>query len=566
MNFRYLSRVVRRASALGAAAVIAAFATVSAPAMAAYDQSLVRSLTDGPIKGKAAANETQAFLGIPFAKPPVGDLRWRAPQPPDKWSSERDATQFASMCAQIGGLFGEPDPDTFGKLVGSEDCLYLNVWRPNSRDEKLPVFFWIHGGGSIMGSAREPIYDGAYLAHQANMVVVTVQYRLGMLGLLRHPALRTGNKLDDSGNFATLDLVRALDWVRGNAEKFGGDPGLVTVAGQSAGCLNTWALLQSPLAEGKLHRALCMSNLASVSKPIDGEAKAEELINRLLIDTTRDLGEAIKQRVVVNLLPSGINSYLLRKVGAEQIMRLTVGGPLTDSVMPGPYADGTVIRSGSTDDNLAKGNYNKVPLMIGSTGEDASSTAFWVDSMGPRWMVQPTQKELWKLINEGDPSKVASGQLIKPGLSQGLFAMATWAGTTALNKLIDDQIRVLTPKNDNIYRYSYNWKDIPQPWKDTFGAFHNSDLAALFGNFVTDEPSFMRFAWTADNAVSRKALSDKFIGYVANFARYGKPFGQFDGFELKWWFPWTDTHCPGLCPKGPTRMIFDNNLRVSSDN
>jgi len=544
MNHRYLLRLIRFIRLVTCWA-IGALAVLSIPALAAYNQSLTRMLDAGQIYGKAASNNTQAFLGIPFAQPPVGNLRWRAPQPPVPWSGSRAATTFASMCAQVGNPFGEPDPATFGQPVGSEDCLYLNVWRPNSSADNLPVFFWIHGGSNTKGTARDPTYDGAYLAQKANMVVVTVQYRMGMLGWLNHPALKTGNALDDSGNFTTLDLVRALDWVKANARAFGGNPGQVTVAGQSAGCINTWGLLQSPLAEGKFQRAVCMSGIPNAYPPVVGTLAAESLIDNLLVDTGRasTIAQATAQRATMSQADI---AALLRNASAAQIMKFT-----PSPVVPGHFTDGTVIRASGLP-GLLLGDYNKMPIMIGSTHDEGSYFAF-LFGMG-----QPTQQEFWNLTNYAPPGSVTFNQLIKPEF-RPIYTQTHEALTYALDNVIDNVIRVLRLQNGDIYRYNYNWDDTPQPWKDTFGAFHAIDVAALFGNFVTDQPNFMHFAWSPENASSRKALSDRFIDYTASFARYGAPTRLFDGKTP--WTGWTNFICL-LCNK---RMIFDNQSYMSPD-
>jgi len=530
------------------AALCAALVTAT-PTHAAYNQSLTRTLDAGQVYGKVDASNTHAFLGIPFAQPPVGALRWRAPQPPVPWTGSRAATTKQAMCAQVGSFFGEPDPATFDQPVGSEDCLYLNVWRPNSTAENLPVFFWIHGGSNLKGSAREPMYDGAYLANKANMVVVTVQYRLGMLGFLNHPALRTGDAKDDSGNFATLDLVRGLDWVRTNIRAFGGDPNLVTVAGQSAGCINTWGLLQSPLAAGKMHRALCMSGIPNGYPAVVGNVAAELLIDNLLVanGSAANLVQAAAQRAGMT---SAQVAALLRNASAAQIMKYT-----PSPVLPGHFTDGTVIRAGGLAD-LVAGNYNRVPLMIGSTHDEGSYFAY-LFGMG-----KPTPQEYWQLANFAPAGSVTYGDLIKPEF-QPIYTQTHEAISYALDLTIDNTVRLLrlTSGADRLFRYNFDWRETPQPWKDTFGAFHGIDVAFLFGNFVTDEANFARFAWSPANATARQKLSDRFIRHVATFARTGKPSQLFDGQTT--WNDWTNFTCGILgCNK---RMVFDTASGMSSD-
>ena len=533
------------AGAFAGTVVLCVGLVLPSSAFALYNQSLTRGLDTGQIYGKVDTSNTHAFLGIPFAQPPVGNLRWRAPQPPLPWSGSRAATSLANMCAQVGSFFGEPDPATFDQPVGSEDCLYLNVWRPNSSADNLPVFFWVHGGSNVKGSAKEPLYNGAYLANKANMVVVTVQYRLGMLGFLNHPALKTGDARDDSGNYTTLDLVRGLDWVKTNIAAFGGNPAQVTVAGQSAGCINTWGLLQSPLAKDKFHRALCMSGIPNAYPAAVGTLASDSLIDQLLVDTGRasTVAQAGLQRLTMG---SAEISAILRGATAAQVMKFT-----PSPVVPGHFTDGTVIRSGGLV-ALVAGNYNKMPLMVGSTRDEGSYFAY-LFGMG-----KPTPQEYWQLANYAPAGSVNYDDLIKPEF-QSIYAPTHQAISYALDLTIDNTLRLLRLNSgpDTLFRYNFNWRDTPAPWKDTFGAFHGIDIALLFGNYVT-EPNFMHFAWDANNAAARQKLSDKFIKHVSTFARTGKPSQLFDGQTT--WNDWSN-YTAGFVK----RMVFDNTSYMSPD-
>lgn len=543
-----LKKLAGRAAQVTALLAGLVFALAMAPtAFAAYTPSLNRTLDAGPIYGKVEAHNTHAFLGIPFAQPPVGPLRWRAPQPPLAWSAPRAATTLPKMCTQIGSYFGEPDPATFGQPVGSEDCLYLNVWRPNSTADNLPVFYWIHGGSNVRGSISDPLYNGAYLAQKGNMVVVSVQYRMGMLGFLNHSALKTGNAKDDSGNYTTLDLIRGLDWVQANIHAFGGNPGQVTVAGQSAGCINTWGLLQSPLAANKMHRAICMSGIPNGYPPVVGQLAADGMIDKLLVDTGRasNVAQAAAQRL---LMSAAQIRDVLRNASAAQIMKFTPA-----LIVPGHFTDGTVIRSGGLV-SLAAGAYNRVPLMIGNTRDEGSYFAF-AAGMG-----KPTPQQFWQLANAA-PGTVSFNDLIKPEF-QPIYTPTHEVISYALDLTLDNMVRLLRLSSgpDRLFRYNFEWDDMPAPWKDTFRAFHGIDVAFLFGNFVTDEPHFSHFAWDNGNASSRKALSDKFIKHVSTFARTGKPSQLFDGQTR--WNDWTNFTCGFLCPK---RMVLDNSAHMSGD-
>src|SRR5262245_2106414 len=214
------------------------------------DPATRRTTAQGVVVGSLGSEGTHAWHGIPFAQPPVGALRWRAPLPAKPWDGVREALADAPQCAQPPPILGgDANPDGSS---GSEDCLYLNVFAPAfapdavpTGDERRPVMVWIHGGGNSIGGAS--LYDGGFLAAAHGVVLVAVQYRLGPFGWLRHASLRGGPDLsaeDRSGNFGTLDLIEALRWVKRNAAAFGGDPERVTVFGESAGGRNTFTMLQ----------------------------------------------------------------------------------------------------------------------------------------------------------------------------------------------------------------------------------------------------------------------------------------------------------------------------------
>ena len=254
----------------------------------------MRQIGSGSVLGFADRHDTWSWLGIPYAAAPVAELRWRAPQPPQAWQGNLHALGFAPMCPQL------PIPqvnDTGEPWLGDEDCLYLNVSAPKSwsaGDKPLPVMVWLHGGGNVVGSAD--LYAAVRnLAGREQVVTVSIAYRLGMLGWFNHPALReqAANERDASGNFGTLDTIAALQWVRDNIHAFGGDAGNVTVFGESAGGINTYALLLSPLANGLFHRAISQSgmlitnDLARAENPVDApqpghENSSTELLLRLI--------------------------------------------------------------------------------------------------------------------------------------------------------------------------------------------------------------------------------------------------------------------------------------------
>ena len=202
------------------------------------------------------------FRGVPFAKPPLGELRFRRPQPPESWDGVRDALEFGAISIQPP----RPAAGPFAGIMGhsqermSEDCLYLNIWTPGLDDARRPVMVWIHGGGLTSGSGSSPAYDGAPLASRGDAVIVTINYRLGALGYLPDPVLGSAEEVE--GNYGCHDMVAALEWVRDEITAFGGDPGNVTIFGESAGGIAVAMLLGSPLAEGLFQRAIMQSGAA----------------------------------------------------------------------------------------------------------------------------------------------------------------------------------------------------------------------------------------------------------------------------------------------------------------
>ena len=269
---------MRKLAALSSILLLAACGRKPADPPRAADPASRRIVSTGELLGFAPNEKTQAWLGIPFAAPPVGQLRWRPPRPPASWSGPRDARKAGSICPQFAGILSgvqRPEP---GQIAGSEDCLYLNVYAPRAsaeaaRGRRLPVLFWIHGGGNTVGHGSD--YDGSELAAAYDVVVVTTNYRLGPFGWFRHPALVADAQTDEerSGNWGTLDLVRALEWVRDEIPVFGGDPENVTIFGESAGGVDVMSLVFSPRAAGLFQRAISESGgMSSVTL-----AKAENL-------------------------------------------------------------------------------------------------------------------------------------------------------------------------------------------------------------------------------------------------------------------------------------------------
>ena len=309
----------------------------------------------GKIQGvdDSAHSGTLSWKGVPFAKAPVGALRWSAPVDPDPWTTTRLATQFAQPCVQYGRIYGPGANNTYdatigttlNQAVGDEDCLYLNLWRPATRQSNLPVIVFIHGGSNVSGYTADPVYDGAVLARTANAVVVTANYRLGIFGWLNLPQLKPGiDAQNDSGNFSVLDNIKALQFINRNIAAFGGNAGNVTVMGQSAGAIDVYALLTSPLvvnANPKLmHRAVAMSggislasnlplgSIPTLNPATTSLAQGNALLNNLLIADGLATDTTTAQAYVATQTPEQIAMYLRGK-NSPAAKRARAQGPKT---------------------------------------------------------------------------------------------------------------------------------------------------------------------------------------------------------------------------------------------
>jgi len=262
--------------------MLSAFASLALLALVASAQEPPAvTVTGGKVQGGTLKGGGAVFKGIPFAAPPVGDLRWREPMPVQPWTGTRDATHFGARCMQSGADV-------------SEDCLYINVWTPEWPPKaRKPVMLWIHGGGNFAGASSEAIFDGEALA-QHGVVLVSVNYRLGVFGFYAHPELTAESKHHASGNYGLMDQVAALQWVRDNIARFGGDPRNVTIFGESAGALDINVLMTSPLAKG-LYARLIGESGPVVAPPslAEGEKKGLSVAASLKADSLKAIsGEA----------------------------------------------------------------------------------------------------------------------------------------------------------------------------------------------------------------------------------------------------------------------------------
>jgi para-nitrobenzyl esterase len=344
----------------------------------AQDDPTIVETQSGRVQG-LVQDRLIIFKGIPYAAPPVGDLRWREPQPPEPWTDVLETTAFVHDCMQQVVDF-EPIQTT-----PSEDCLYLNIWMPDYADpgDNLPVMVWIHGGGFVGGGTSIPVYDGSAFARQG-IVVVSVNYRLGRLGFFAHPALIAANE-GMVGNFGYMDQIAALKWVQNNIGAFGGDPQRVTVIGQSAGGASVLTLLTSPLTEGLFHQAMVMSGGGRhpiISRPMSGgttSAPSADQVDAAFAATLGIEGDSADTLAALRAIPAedlaaGLDLTSVLSVGLScRIVELQNPAGYDPDCRPGysgtQILDGTIV-TGSPEEMILSGRAHYVPIVVGTTAAD----------------------------------------------------------------------------------------------------------------------------------------------------------------------------------------------------
>jgi para-nitrobenzyl esterase len=455
--------------------------------LAAGSSSVIR-LGSGLLQGSKLGAKGAVFKGIPFAAPPVGPLRWREPMRVASWKGIRAATQYQSACAQ-------PDMGWNSSLVptASEDCLYLNVWTPRlDRGAHLPVMVWTHGGAFAGGSGTDPMFDGGRLSARG-VVLVTLNYRLGVLGFFSHPQLGAGVNAA-SGNFGLLDQIAALQWVRDNIERFGGDPAAVTIFGQSAGGGSVLALLTSPLARGTFRSAIVESGATLGPQP------ATSLV------AARAIGEQFADRATLEQLRMLSTHDLMQRWGAFMAGDSQGGTPARPPIQIGPIVDGHVLTEDPTV-AFGAGHEQKVPLIIGNNAREGFGRI--PDARLPQ-------------IIQGFYGPDAAAVLPEYAASSG--AQQSALGTPANQWLTDTTFRcgaVITAERHSAMGarvYSYQFEQ-SLPGHPDEGAQHSFELPYVFGNLFDE--GVLGGAYSA----SDRTLSDDMVGYWTNFAKAGDPNG-----------------------------------------
>jgi len=452
----------------------------------------------GQIQGSMNGTVYQ-FLGIPFAKPPIDSLRWKAPLNPDNWTGTLSTTNFAPVCPQKSYEQG----DTTYILEGNEDCLYLNVWTPQIGAGNKPVLVFIHGGGNHQGGASvisggTQVYFGKNMAERGDVVVVTIQYRLGPLGYLVHPGLEAENINNKSGNYGVLDQILALTWVQNNISNFGGDPSKVMIFGESAGGLNVGNLLTTPLANGLFQRACIQSAVPLINDYNDSKNKGIAWV-----DSFAASGNDIQKIAYLRTLSSDSLMHFNESIVVGGVIQMTWQ----------PVVDGVIFNDYETE-IFQSGNFNKVPLIIGSNSEEMSLQV-------PQ-IILPIMVNA--LINAIVPTAYqAQTHLLYPA-SNNTEAKESYIGILT-DAEFTARIRrtaqcVSQNQTEPVWRYFFTYKhSIPQ--LATYGTYHGMDLFYVFNNWENATYGTGFLFKPSDDSVQNVMLN-----YWVNFANTGNPNGS----------------------------------------
>ncbi|MDX8338904.1 carboxylesterase family protein [Draconibacterium sp. IB214405] len=443
------------------------------------------TIADGSVSGSFdESTGITTFKGIPFAAPPVGDLRWKAPQPVEPWEGVKECTEFSASAMQA-----TPVPFMMWtqeyiapKEPLSEDCLYLNVWTPaKDATEKRPVFVYIYGGGFSSGSGAVPIYDGEEMAKKG-LVFITINYRVGTFGFLAHPELTAESPNHASGNYGLLDQVEALKWVNKNIAAFGGDPDNVTIGGQSAGAFSVNYLVASPLTKGLIHRAIAESGGAVLSS------------NALARGGDLNFGEEAGVKFAEELGVSSIEE--LRAKSAEEIL---AGGGFRNPIVDGYFLPKSV------GEIFANGEQNDIPVIIGWNEDEGFGGA-------------PVPADQFKERVKTMFGDKADAFLAEFPLNTDEEAFAIQNDLGALQTFGIQSYKWMLLQNEKatskVFMYRFE-RDVPYAEGMTdFGAFHTSEVPYAYNNLkMSPRP------WTEEDYKLADLMSD----YWVNFATAGDP-------------------------------------------
>jgi len=481
--------------------------------------SLVVSTKQGLLRG-VAADSVYAWKGIPYAKAPIGDLRFRAPQPPVSWQGVRDASKMGNVAPQNRRATNEANKR-------NEDCLSLNIWSPAADGRKRPVMFWIHGGGFLVGSGSAPMYDGTNLSKNGNVVVVNINYRLGALGFLYFNDIK-GKQTGFDDNLGIRDQVAALQWVHDNIATFGGDPDAVTIFGESAGAISVLTLMEIPSAHGLFKRAIAESGPPeALMTPKVGTEMTLRYLKLLGISP-----DSLQQLKAVNA--DTFVSAMDRLV--TQLMHEPTTVKLLSPVVDGDFIPADLMSA------IQSGRATGIDLMIGTNKDEATLLSLKKIGLTPRNAVE-LKPYLAGMTSDARKNLIATYKHYPH--KTGINAMTT-DGVFAMPAI---RLSEMQTQFASTYMYRFDWSSFAL---DLVGlkACHGAELPFVFG---TLDKSPGKYFTIMSNKKRNWRLSKQIQQSWVNFARYGNP----DPGGQKAWGKYNST--------GRTTMIFDKVTHMSTD-
>lgn len=494
-------------SAMGTPATFAAETTPS------FQADVVQTIDNGEIKGSLVNDDkTLLWTGVPYAAAPVGELRWKAPQDCEDWSGTFDATQDGNLGIQVSG----------DEVIGSEDCLNMDIYRPNTDDTDIPVLVYIHGGNNQTGTSKEIPFEK--LAANANCMVIALNYRLGCLGFNSLPALKNGTDEENSGNYTLLDFAKALDWIAENAESLGADPENITISGFSAGGRDVMAMLISPIFEGKFQKAISFSGGMTVADVEDSQKVTARAIAPLAVE---DGMKATEEEAVEWLLSEDeavkeeVREYLYG-VDAGRLAGIMTNAGIRMSVFPHLYGDGTVL----PEEGFETTEYNDVPLIM-LTGSSEFSTF----ARGDAYFAGADDQDLV----DGDMS------------AEYAFAVKYGSELYGLFNAEESAVKMIGTYEAPIYTVDIDFGTDPE----IVGEEQAALIGSSHGIFIPFLSGIAAGSAAGDGSAYEydgpKELTEIFQSYIANFLWTGDPNGE----GLATWEAWTDAN------EGPAQLLLD---------
>ena len=496
-----MTRAARLLSCALAAVGVGAVAWAQTPAPV-QTPTVVR-VDGGELQG-VVDDGVASFKGIPYAAPPVGELRWRPPQPPAPWTGGRPAAEFGADCMQ--GRFGPPPAaGAPGPPASSEDCLFLNVWRPASATSgaKLPVMVWIHGGGFVFGSGSFPMTSGAQFARHG-VVLVSLNYRLGRFGFFAFPALSRERPEEAKGNYAYMDQIAALQWVKRNIATFGGDPGNVTIFGFSAGGVSVHSLLASPMARGLFHKAIAESG-GSRDSVLTARPLREDGVDPNYPVSAETIGLTFARSMgIEGSDPAALAK--LRALSAEQVLRGAPAptGTNAPSIETTPILDGKLVTETAETAYKAR-RQPRVPLLLGSNSADTAGNRIKATTKEQLFARYGQWSGQAKAAYDPDGSGDLAALIAKANDDFGQAEPARFAANA------------FAAKGAPVYLYRFSYVQAGMREQMRAGAPHGGEIAYVFDTLSAGRGGVPT---PEDQAVARMAQ-----GYWVNFARTGDPNG-----------------------------------------